>query len=137
MPWTENRYPDSLKNFDSQTRKKAIEIANALLEQGYSEGSAIAIGTAQAKKWAEGGMNEAPNGNYHVFPHPQGWAVRRDGASRASSVFPTKVEAKDKAIAYARGEGVQVIVHDDDGRVQSYVDLVDEVTHNENPPPNR
>ncbi|MBE2183335.1 MAG: DUF2188 domain-containing protein [Anaerolineae bacterium] len=131
MPWTETRYPDSLKNFDLKTRNKAIEISNALLKEGYSEGAAIAIGTVQAKKWVEGSMNEAPNDDYHVFPHPQGWAVRRDGASRASSVFPTKVEAKDKAIDYARNEGVQVVVYDRDGRVQTYVDLVDEVSHHQ------
>lgn len=131
MPWTETRYPDSLKNFDSRTRNKAVEIANALLEEGYSEGAAIAIGTAQAKKWADGGMSETPHGDYHVFPHPDGWAVRRDGADRASSVFSTKVEAKDKAIEYARAEGVQVVVHDGNGKVQSYVDLVDEVSHHQ------
>jgi len=33
-------------------REKAIEIANALLEQGYDEGKAIRIAIAQAKRWA-------------------------------------------------------------------------------------
>ncbi len=53
MPWTKNDYPDSLKNFTAEVRNKAIEIANALLEDGYEEDRAISIATAQAKEWAE------------------------------------------------------------------------------------
>jgi uncharacterized protein YdaT len=53
MPWTKNDYPDSLKNFTAEVRNKAIEIANALLEDDYEEERAIAIATAQAKEWAE------------------------------------------------------------------------------------
>jgi uncharacterized protein YdaT len=53
MPWTRKNYPDSLKNFMAPVRNKAVEIANALLEQGYEEGRAISIATAQAKEWAE------------------------------------------------------------------------------------
>jgi uncharacterized protein YdaT len=53
MPWTNKNYPDSLKNFMAPVRNKAVEIANALLEQGYEEGRAISIATAQAKEWAE------------------------------------------------------------------------------------
>lgn len=53
MPWTNEDYPDSLKNFTAPVRNKAIEIANALLEDGYGEGRAISIATAQAKEWGE------------------------------------------------------------------------------------
>ena len=53
MPWSREDYPDSLKNFTAKVRYKAVEIANALLEEGYDEGRAIAIATSQAKEWAE------------------------------------------------------------------------------------
>jgi uncharacterized protein YdaT len=53
MPWSENHYPTSLKNLTPEVRNKAIEIANALLDEKYDEGRAIAIATAQAEKWAE------------------------------------------------------------------------------------
>jgi uncharacterized protein YdaT len=53
MPWTKDDYPDSLKNFMAPVRNKAIEIANALLEEGYDEGRAISIATAKAKEWGE------------------------------------------------------------------------------------
>jgi len=53
MPWNKNSYPDSMKNLTAEVREKAIEIANALLKDGYEEGRAIAIATAQAEEWAE------------------------------------------------------------------------------------
>ena len=53
MPWSEENYPVSMKNLSPRVRKKAIEIANALLEEGMAEGRAIAIGTKKAKEWAE------------------------------------------------------------------------------------
>ena len=53
MPWSEDHYPVSMKNLTPEVRNKAIEIANALLKEGYPEGRAIAIGTAQAEEWGE------------------------------------------------------------------------------------
>ncbi|MDV3001131.1 MAG: hypothetical protein N5P05_002737 [Chroococcopsis gigantea SAG 12.99] len=53
MPWSSKDYPVSLKNLHPEVRDKAIEIANALLYEGYEEGKAIAIATAGAEKWAE------------------------------------------------------------------------------------
>ncbi len=53
MPWSENDYPSSMKNLPKRVRNKAIEIANALLEEGYEEGRAIAIAISQAREWAE------------------------------------------------------------------------------------
>jgi len=53
MPWSEDRYPASMKNLTPEVRNKAIEIANALLEEGYAESRAIAIATAQAERWGE------------------------------------------------------------------------------------
>ncbi|MFE4104650.1 DUF2188 domain-containing protein [Almyronema epifaneia] len=41
-----------MKNLATEARHKAIDIANALLEEGYEESRAIAIATAQAEKWA-------------------------------------------------------------------------------------
>ena len=52
MPWTTDRYPVSMKRLPPTVREKAIEIANALLEEGYDEGRAIRIAIAKAKEWA-------------------------------------------------------------------------------------
>jgi uncharacterized protein YdaT len=53
MPWSESYYPVSMKNLRPEVRRKAIEIANALLEAGRPEGQAIRIAVARAKQWAE------------------------------------------------------------------------------------
>ncbi|CCH02525.1 hypothetical protein FAES_4526 [Fibrella aestuarina BUZ 2] len=53
MPYSKTDYPVSLTNFMAPVRHKAIEIINALLADGNDEQKAIAIGTAQAEKWAE------------------------------------------------------------------------------------
>lgn len=52
MPWTAEYYPTSMTNLPDPVRHKAIDIANALLEQGMAEGKAIRIGIAKAKEWA-------------------------------------------------------------------------------------
>jgi len=58
MSWNMEDYPESLKNFEKVIRKKAIDIANALLEEGYSESRAISIGTEKAKEWHEHASND-------------------------------------------------------------------------------
>jgi len=53
MPWDETYYPQSMRNLPPEVRMKAIEIVNALLEEGYDEGKAIRIAIAKAEEWAE------------------------------------------------------------------------------------
>ncbi len=62
MPWNEIRYPRSMMHLPPLVRGKAIEIANALLIDGYDEGRAIRIAIAQAKRWASriGSESHAP-----------------------------------------------------------------------------
>jgi uncharacterized protein YdaT len=52
MPWDEYRYPPSMSHLLERVLRKAIEIANALLEEGYDEGKVIRIAIAKAKEWA-------------------------------------------------------------------------------------
>jgi uncharacterized protein YdaT len=52
MPWSDAYYPVSMKNLPPSVRRKAIEIANALLRERRPEGQAIRIGIARAKQWA-------------------------------------------------------------------------------------
>ncbi|RYL91011.1 hypothetical protein EWI07_11105 [Sporolactobacillus sp. THM7-4] len=58
MPWTMKDYPASFKNFDPELKKKAIDIANRLLINGYPEGRAIPIAISQAKKWKQHASQE-------------------------------------------------------------------------------
>jgi len=53
MPWNDDYFPTSMRHLGVQTRRKAIEIANALLAEGMDEGKAIRIAIAKAKQWAD------------------------------------------------------------------------------------
>lgn len=51
MPWTKKDYPPAMKNLPAKVRHKAIEIANAIVEDDkVDEGAAIAIGISKAKE---------------------------------------------------------------------------------------
>lgn len=52
MPWTPDRYPAAMQRLPAVVRLKAIEIANALLDDGCEEGRAIRIAIASARRWA-------------------------------------------------------------------------------------
>jgi uncharacterized protein YdaT len=52
MPWTLVDYPASMRNLPQPVLEKAIEIANALLDEGHEEGQAIRMAIAAARKWA-------------------------------------------------------------------------------------
>ena len=123
MPWDKTNYPASMKNLDTEVREKAVEIANALVEEGYEEGRAIPIAISQARRWAE----NQPTRTLHVVPHPEGWAVREEGRSRASIVLETKEEAQNRALEIGKYEGADVVIHDENGRIESYVDVIQEV----------
>jgi uncharacterized protein YdaT len=52
MPWREDYFPPAMAHLDPMVRLKAIEIANALLEEGHDEGFCIRVGISRAKEWA-------------------------------------------------------------------------------------
>lgn len=54
----------------------------------------------------------------HVVPHESGWAVRREGGDRASSVHDTKADAMEQARDQGRRDHVEVVEHGRDGRIQ-------------------
>jgi uncharacterized protein YdaT len=51
MPWYNGDYPPSYKNQPIKIREKAVEIANALLEEDTEEGIAIATGLKRAREF--------------------------------------------------------------------------------------
>jgi uncharacterized protein YdaT len=52
MPWNEQYYPPAMEHLSPIVRSKAIEIANALLEEGHEEGFCIRVAIARAYQWA-------------------------------------------------------------------------------------
>ncbi|SDJ49971.1 DUF2188 domain-containing protein [Salimicrobium halophilum] len=148
MPWDTQDYPDSLKNLDTAEKKKAITIANAMLDEGYSENQAIPIATEQAKEWydnaSENDINkvkqmtdeelrtrdeENPQNNRpkllekgeHVISHEDGWAVKAQDAKQPSDVFRKKEDAINRAKEIAGNKGTNVIIHKKDGSIQENI----------------
>ncbi len=57
--------------------------------------------------------------NLHVvLPRGGGWAVMREGASRASSLHPTQSDAGSAARSTAIREGGETFIHRPDGRIR-------------------
>ena len=54
----------------------------------------------------------------HVVPRDSGWAVKKEGNERASSLHDTKDRALDHARDQARRERVEVVIHKKDGKIQ-------------------
>lgn len=53
----------------------------------------------------------------HVVPHSEGWAVKKEGASRASSLHSTKADALSVGRDQARRERVELVTHNKNGRI--------------------
>ncbi|MCY8423717.1 DUF2188 domain-containing protein [Bacillus vallismortis] len=143
MPWSMKDYPASFKNLEKPVKKKAIDIANAMIDEGYEDGRAIPIATSKAKEWVENASKEeiddflkhddvterdedSSSGNghelmdkaEHVIKHKNGWAVKAEDAKRVSEVKDTKEEAVERAKEIAAHKGTEVVVHLADGSVQ-------------------
>ncbi len=121
MPWTKSDYPDSMKNLNEYTRLKAIDIANAMVEDGYEEKRAIPIAINQAKEWYEDASNKEKSDlkEKDITDHKKdenssvglkdedviveyseedkSWRVISKGAKRADSLHNTKKEAVKRA----------------------------------------
>ncbi|MEC5424608.1 DUF2188 domain-containing protein [Virgibacillus sp. C22-A2] len=144
MPWTLNDYPSSMKNLNDITKKKAIDIANSMVDEGYEEGRAIPIAIEQAKEWSENASQEeldeyersgkptkrsAEGEKYEnnperldegeqVVAHEDGWAVKSSGAERPSNVFDKKDDAIERAREIAKNKGTSLTIYKQDGSVQ-------------------
>ena len=51
MPWYNGNFPPSYKNQPTKLRNKALEFANALINEGAPEGVAIATGLKRAREF--------------------------------------------------------------------------------------
>lgn len=133
MPWDERNYPDSMKNLDSIVRRKAIDIANAMVKEGYKEENAIPIAISQAKDWFINANNKdikdlkskdisKHKDNSGIKPsrlqnkdvevkydkEKESWIVITEGAKKADSKHDTKKEAKKRAKEIAENKDVEV-----------------------------
>ncbi|CDQ20487.1 Uncharacterized protein YdaT [Halobacillus karajensis] len=149
MPWDTNDYPSSLKNLETPVRKKAIDIANAMVDEGYEEDRAIPIATEQAKEWYENADQseikrvqqmsdqslksrdekdnrsesrpELMDKGQHVVAHKNGWAVQTEEAKQPSEVLENKQDAIERAKEIAQNKGTQAVIHKKDGSIQKKI----------------
>lgn len=56
--------------------------------------------------------------NTHVVPRQDGWAVKREGASRASKTFQTQSDAIKYAREQAKAAKSELFVHGRDGTIR-------------------
>lgn len=142
MPWNMQDYPDSMKNMDPLIRKKAIDIANAMEEDGYDENQLIPIAQSQAKEWFENASKEEKQAfeneenpkktddhdsssneelienDVEVYYEDEVWKVKTIDAKRSDSTFDYKDDAVKRATDIAKKRNTKVIIYKQDGDVQ-------------------
>lgn len=137
MPWTKTDYPNAMKNLPIEVKEKAIEIANALLEETrMEEGIAIATAISRAKDWAanrgkpfEHTTDDSRTTDIkkhgkdrYVIPHEDHrWAIKSEGSERVEKLFDNKDEAVHQARKEAREANASLTIQKRNGRVQQRI----------------
>ncbi len=57
--------------------------------------------------------------NYWTTPHKDGWAVKKEGAKRASAVFETQADAWSDTRRRARGSEGEAFLQGKNGQIRS------------------
>lgn len=55
----------------------------------------------------------------HVVPHGDGWATKKEGATRVGHTAPTQQQAFNQARSQAKREHVEVVIHRPDGTIRN------------------
>lgn len=134
MPFDRRDYPVSMKNLDKEVRDKAIDIANAMIEEGYDDDNAIPIAISQAKDWATDAsiseLKKIRKKDLKDHDKPYGksaarlqdsdvivsynydkkmWQVESKGASQVEGYYDSKKEATHRAKEIANNKQSKVI----------------------------
>lgn len=116
MPWTKTDYPDSMKNLDAEIRNKAIEMANAMIEDGMEEGRAISIATARARDYING-TDDSSRPHYIVKWKEDEWVLMKKAGERAIKKAATKEALLEEAKPYVNEQDGILTVYKEDGSV--------------------
>ncbi|PIO85316.1 DUF2188 domain-containing protein [Pediococcus damnosus] len=143
MSWDAQDYPASMKNMKELERKRAIDIANALLADGYPDDRVIPIAMKQAERWyADASPKEktafknTPSPTKHdnhdgdkshsrlldaketVYYEDKQWQVKAEGGKQPSESFSTKEAAIKRAREIVKNKDSAVKVYKKDGTLQ-------------------
>ena len=143
MPWSLEDHPSAYNNLNRTLKKKAIDIANGLLANGYDDDEAIPISISQAKEWAANASKEEQeavkygkkprkqdsheqqsnpdllDSDVLVYFEEEKWLVKSKDAKQAADTFNTKEEALKRAKEIADNKDTSVIQYTKDGKKQS------------------
>lgn len=136
MPYNKTDYPVSMKNLGPLVRLKAIDILNAMLNEGYKDEDAIPISIAEAKKWVDDASKKEKSEiqkkditkhnkvssnkparlmdadvNVYYDHDNKKWATKSVGAKKVGSYHDTKKAAVQKAEEIANNRKSKVIKH--------------------------
>lgn len=117
MPWDKNDYPASFKNLEPNVKAKAIEIANALLEENYNESRAISIAMTKAREAIHHDDNNRPT--YLVKHREDDWAFSKQDEKKAIFVESTKENLLEKAKPYVNEQNGILKVYQEDGSLEN------------------
>jgi hypothetical protein len=56
--------------------------------------------------------------DYHVIPQGEGWALKREGAQRASSLHTTQTEAIAAGRQLAKQQQTELVIHRANGQIR-------------------
>ena len=141
MPRSSKDFPASMKNLEPLVHKKAIDIANALLANGYPDDRAIPIAISQAKEWFDNadsaerkafeeeaepeksdkhgirpGAAKLLDSDVNIIYRDMKWHVRSEGAKQADQTFKAKKEAISRGREIALNKGSKLKIFKRDGQ---------------------
>lgn len=139
MPWDLKDYPSSFKKFEPLLKKKAIEIANALVSEGYPDDRAIPIAISQSKRCLDEATDtekadfkkatdpkktdnhgtkkintDLLDNDVLVYYQENRWYVQTKHAEKAVDSFETKEQAMERAKEIAKNKDSNVIAYKKD-----------------------
>ena len=116
MPWKSSNYPSSFKNLDVDVREQSIDIANALLREGYDESRAISIAITQAREYVHGDEEERPK--YEVKARTDRWVLMKVDGKRAIFTNDTKEKLLERAKPYVNDHNGILSIYREDGSIE-------------------
>ena len=119
-----NRFGELLERFGVPTRDEVKTLTTKVNDLAAKvDALVVVLEKKNGKVAAKAEVKAAPaRTTYHVVPHEEGWAVKKEGGSRATSVHGTKAEAVESARALAKEqEPSTLVIHKQDGTIQDTV----------------
>lgn len=122
MIYTRLKYPATFGVLKPEIRRKAIEIANVLLEEGLQQEIAETIAFCNARLIGQELFSDTnahvANCAIHLIPHPEGWALISQDGKNMYAVYDTLKEGRIRARLHAKCIKFKLFIHNEDGYIE-------------------